>query len=55
MAVTNIRATEKQEGTGLDLSFHGEEAYTTGEGSLLLLDAEINGVTGKKKAAEATA
>ncbi|MEZ4702379.1 MAG: ammonium transporter [Rhodothermales bacterium] len=41
--VVPIRATEKEEGIGLDLAFHGEEAYANGEGTVLLLDEEMNG------------
>jgi Amt family ammonium transporter len=33
---TRLRATEKQEGLGLDVVFHGEEAYATGEGAILV-------------------
>lgn len=54
MFFMDIRATQKEEGIGLDISFHGEEAYTTGEGAILLLDTEINGVT-EHAMAEATA
>ena len=38
-----IRATEKEEGIGLDLAYHGEEAYANGDGTVLLLDEEMNG------------
>jgi ammonium transporter, Amt family len=41
--IMKIRATEKEEGIGLDLAFHGEEAYANGDGSVLLLDEEMNG------------
>ena len=50
--VTDIRATEKQEGIGLDLSFHGEESYTSGDGAILLLDEEMNGVHAETEAKE---
>jgi Amt family ammonium transporter len=33
-----LRADERAERVGLDVTAHGEEAYTTGEGALLLLD-----------------
>jgi Amt family ammonium transporter len=36
-AVRPLKATAGEEGIGLDFSQHGEEAYTTGEGALLLL------------------
>ncbi len=41
--VTDIRADKKAESIGLDILNHGEEAYSDGEGALLLLDEEING------------
>ncbi len=34
---TPLKATSGEEGLGLDVTQHGEEAYTTGEGALLLL------------------
>jgi Amt family ammonium transporter len=36
--VMHLRATDREEGAGLDVAMHGEEAYTTGEGAILLLD-----------------
>ena len=36
-AVHPLKATKGEEGIGLDFSQHGEEAYTTGEGALLIL------------------
>ncbi|KAA0256123.1 MAG: ammonium transporter [Acidobacteria bacterium] len=38
--VTPLRVAAKDEGLGLDVSQHGEEAYTRGEGALLLLHRE---------------
>ncbi len=38
-----VRATAKEEGIGLDLAYHGEEAYANGDGTVLLLDEEMNG------------
>ncbi len=35
-----VRADKKAEGLGLDIVDHGEEAYTSGEGAVLLLDGE---------------
>ena len=32
-----LRATEREEGLGLDITQHGEEAYARGEGAILLL------------------
>ena len=40
-----IRASDAKQGVGMDLVYHGEEAYTNGEGAILLLDEEINGKT----------
>ncbi len=41
--VVGLRADKKAEGIGLDILNHGEEAYSDGEGAILLLDEEING------------
>jgi Amt family ammonium transporter len=35
--ITPLRATVGEEGTGLDVSQHGEEAYGRGEGAVLVL------------------
>jgi Amt family ammonium transporter len=35
--VTALRAAPKTEGTGMDVTQHGEEAYTSGEGSILVI------------------
>ena len=35
--VTVLRAVPKTEGVGMDVSQHGEEAYATGEGSILVM------------------
>jgi Amt family ammonium transporter len=35
--VLQLRAEGKSEGLGMDVSQHGEEAYTSGEGSILVL------------------
>ena len=37
-AVLPLRMTPREEGMGLDFSQHGEEAYSRGEGAILLLD-----------------
>jgi Amt family ammonium transporter len=34
--VMPLRATEREEAIGMDVVSHGEEAYATGEGALLL-------------------
>jgi Amt family ammonium transporter len=39
--VMTLRADQKSEGLGLDVTQHGEEAYSTGEGSILVLPDEI--------------
>src|SRR4029453_18910619 len=42
--VTPLRASVREEGMGLDLSQHGEEAYASGEGAILVLP-EVRGLT----------
>lgn len=39
-AITPLRATPKEEATGMDVTQHGEEAYGSGEGAILVLDAQ---------------
>jgi Amt family ammonium transporter len=36
--VVPLRAADRGQGVGLDITEHGEEAYTHGEGALLVLD-----------------
>ena len=50
--VMEIRASDKLQGVGMDIAFHGEEAYTSGEGAILLLDEEID-IKESARAAEA--
>jgi Amt family ammonium transporter len=38
-AVSALRADRKHEGLGLDVPLHGEEAYSSGEGAILVLPA----------------
>jgi Amt family ammonium transporter len=38
---TPLRASPKEEGTGLDVTQHGEEAYTSGEGAILVLSESL--------------
>jgi Amt family ammonium transporter len=38
--VTPLRATERQEALGMDVVQHGEEAYATGEGAILVTPVE---------------
>jgi Amt family ammonium transporter len=40
--LARLRATAREEGLGLDVTQHGEEAYTSGEGAILVLP-EIEG------------
>ena len=40
--VRPLRPSLKDEGRGMDIVNHGEEAYARGDGALLLLDSEIN-------------
>jgi Amt family ammonium transporter len=42
--VIPLRVSDRQERQGLDIVNHGEEAYSTGEGALLLLNDEVPGV-----------
>ena len=35
--VTALRAVPRSEGLGMDVTQHGEEAYTNGEGSILVI------------------
>ncbi len=41
--VVPLRGTAQDEGVGMDILNHGEEAYAHGEGAVLLLHEEING------------
>jgi Amt family ammonium transporter len=40
---TPLRPSSKEEGRGMDLLNHGEEAYARADGAVLLLHSEING------------
>ena len=40
-AVVALRSDARTEGLGMDVSQHGEEAYSSGEGSILVLPAEV--------------
>jgi ammonium transporter, Amt family len=42
-AVTPLRPSEREESIGMDILNHGEEAYATSDGTILLLHEEING------------
>jgi Amt family ammonium transporter len=39
--VVRLRVNRRDEGTGLDVSQHGEEAYANGEGAILVLDEPV--------------
>jgi Amt family ammonium transporter len=39
-AVAHARAKSRDEATGLDVSQHGEEGYTDGEGAILVLPSD---------------
>ena len=41
--VTRLRTDPREEGLGLDFTQHGEEAYSRGEGAILLLDGRSEG------------
>ena len=43
--VTALRAAPRTEGLGMDVSQHGEEAYTSGEGSILVMPEDIEPAT----------
>ncbi len=42
--LTPLRADPKEEGVGLDVTQHGEEAYTSGEGAILVLSEKAPAV-----------
>ncbi len=44
--VLPLRTSEKEEARGMDLLNHGEEAYASSGGAVLLLDEEMNGGSG---------
>ncbi len=44
--VRPLRPSEKEEARGMDLLNHGEEAYASASGAILLLDEEMNGGQG---------
>ena len=41
-ALMPLRATEPEEAQGMDVIYHGEEAYPTGEGAILVMPADGN-------------
>ena len=46
-ALTPLRASEREEAIGMDVTQHGEEAYLTGEGALLIRIPEADAQPGK--------
>ncbi len=53
--VAPLRPTEKEEARGMDLLNHGEEAYASASGAILLLDEEMNGGPGAEPSSGAPA
>jgi Amt family ammonium transporter len=53
MLVTRVRATAHEQGIGLDVSQHGEEAYSRGEGAILILPegGTVDEVSGRYRTA----
>jgi ammonium transporter, Amt family len=45
--VVALRAVPRTEGIGMDVSEHGEEAYTTGEGSILVMQESVTGAAAR--------
>jgi hypothetical protein len=43
-AVMPLRASDREEATGMDVVQHGKEAYATGEGAILLLPDDVGKV-----------
>ena len=41
-AVTPLRPSEGEEAVGMDILSHGEEAYASADGSILILDDEVS-------------
>jgi Amt family ammonium transporter len=41
--VVRLRATSQEQGVGLDITQHGEEAYSRGEGAILIIPQEDDG------------
>ena len=52
--VSPLRPSEKEEARGMDLLNHGEEAYASSSGAILLLDEEMNGGPGAESSAGTT-
>ena len=41
-SLMQIRATEAEEAIGMDVVQHGEEAYVTGEGAILVAPSDLS-------------
>jgi len=54
-AVTPLRASRSEEGLGLDVTQHGEEAYARGEGAILVLPGSDGDAAGAPSVAPALA
>jgi len=54
-AMTPLRASRSEEGLGLDVTQHGEEAYARGEGAILVLPGSDNDASGAPAVAPALA
>jgi len=53
--VVDLRASQRDEAIGLDVPMHGEEAYGSGEGAILILPSEVsNAAAGKVSQPAAT-
>jgi Amt family ammonium transporter len=47
-ALMPLRATEREEALGMDVVAHGEEAYVSGEGAILIRDGDQEGVLAER-------
>jgi Amt family ammonium transporter len=50
--LTPLKATTKEEATGMDVTQHGEEAYTSGEGAILVADLPQTALKPKPQAGD---
>ena len=41
-ALMPLRASEREEALGMDVTYHGEEAYATGEGAILVTEVGVD-------------
>jgi Amt family ammonium transporter len=46
--VMPLRATDHEESLGMDVVYHGEEAYVSGEGAILIRDGDQEGVLAER-------